>query len=391
MHCELPHQVPRSLIGIIVTQWPGEDGSPVGRFWKGGGPIAGAPPVREWIRPLLRCPDCGDHLQSRPSDLDKLACKRSGQLFPVVDGVPRLLPERLRGDARPLSMEATASEMGLQRRTSRVFGLEWTRWARFGWDDPVYNLERERFVFLSKSLLRPEEMNGRLILDAGCGNGRYSYWASRFGGRVVGVDLGDGVKAASTNTASMPSIQVIQADIFSLPFSDETFDIVFCIGVLMHTGDAKRAFASLVNKVKQGGSLCVHLYGRGNHIYEFVDRTLRARTTQLTNDQLLRLTDRLHAMRRRLDRAGLAGIVARFVRLDEHPHCIFDWYAAPVATHHTYAEVRRWFKECRVAVTAEGLIPPAGERKWKSWIRPMAGRAGTVTIRGQRMALRTDD
>jgi len=236
----------------------------------------------------------------------------------VIRGVPRLLTGSLRDaairdlrrDHPDLVQELEPEEPPparpdrldeLKRSTIERFGFEWTEYARFGWDDPVYDAQRERAVFLRKSLLGEEDLGGKLVLDAGSGNGRYSYWAARLGGRVFAVDLGDGVDAAAANTRDQNAIQVVQADIFALPFEVGTFDVIFSIGVLMHTGDARRAVESLAGALAPGGSLSVHLYGRGNAMYEAVDRALRARTTKRSIPELLRFTGRLYRLRRWLD------------------------------------------------------------------------------------------
>lgn len=363
--------------------------------------------MRAWALAYLRCPGCRSRLElanARARDGDDgeaatLRCrgKACRLWYPVIRGVPRLLTGSLRDAAirdfrrdhpdlvRELEPEEPSPARPdrldeLKRSTIERFGFEWTEYARFGWDDPVYDAQRERAVFLRKSLLGEEDLRGKLVLDAGSGNGRYSAWAARLGGRVFAVDLGDGVDPAAANTRDQDAIQVVQADIFTLPFDVATFDVIFSIGVLMHTGDPRRAVESLAGVLAPGGSLSVHLYGRGNAVYEAVDRALRARTTLRSIPELLRFTGRLYRLRRWLERLGLAGVIGRFVRLDPHPHCIFDWYAAPVATHHTYPEVLRWFGEMgfRVVATNEPP-PPSGLRRA---LRPVVGAAATVTVRG---------
>jgi SAM-dependent methyltransferase len=244
----------------------------------------------------------------------------------------------------------------------------------------VFNIEREEAVFLHKSLLSPDALDGKLVLDAGCGNGRYSYWASQFGARVVGIDLGAGVESAHANTRHLDNVQIVQADIFRLPFARETFDRVFSIGVLMHTGDARKATESLAGRLKPGGSVTVHLYGKGNAVYEYVDRALRRRTVRLSIDELSDFTRRAWRVTRFLERLRLLPLVDCFIRLDPHPHCIFDWYSAPIATHHTYPEVEAWF-----AAMGMRVVQTNKPRGWKSQIRS-AITADTVTVRAERQA-----
>lgn len=363
--------------------------------------------MRDWALPLLRCPRCGgslDHIPIAEPGADRvrsglLVCgiEACGDWYPITRGVPRMLTGPLRDEisrfvgeeheralavlGRETDPHATADGLApIKRATMQRFGFEWTEYSGFGWDDPVYRIDREERIFRRKSLLEPEDLRGKLVLDAGCGNGRYAHWAAAFGGRVIAVDLGDGVESAARNTCDLDQVQVVQADLFNPPFAPKTFDVVFSIGVLMHTGDEKAAVRSLAGVVKAGGSLSVHLYGRGNVVYEAVDRLLRSRTTKRSSGALLRFTRRAYRLRRWLERVGMADLVGRFVRLDPHPHCIFDWYAAPVATHHSYAEVEGWFDALGVRVVATNE-PPTGAR-WKRMVGPLLRAPGTVTLRG---------
>jgi hypothetical protein len=149
----------------------------------------------------------------------------------------------------------------------------------------------------------------------------------------------------------------------------------------MHTGNAKGAAAALARLVRPGGSLTVHLYGKGNVIYEAVDWTMRKWTTRLSIARLQKVTSWFFKIRKGLERAGVDVFVNRFVRIGPHPHIIFDWYAAPIATHHTYPEVLGWFKELSVRVIRTSA---EGSGSWRRRaIRRLAGAPGVVTVKGQ--------
>jgi SAM-dependent methyltransferase/uncharacterized protein YbaR (Trm112 family) len=365
--------------------------------------------VKPWAVDLLRCPKCGGAVETVSFDLGAgaevvsgvLRCRTSGcaAWYPVVRGIPRMLPPDLRQELtdafvrefRPkleasgiaLAPAAQADDPlgGLKRHTIRNFGFEWLEYARFGWDDPVHNIGYEEALFRRKALLERDEIRGKLVLDAGCGNGRYTHWAAQYGARVVGVDLGDGVESAAANTREQANVQIVQGDIFRLPFAAGTFDAIFSIGVLMHTGNAKRATATLARLVRPGGTVTVHLYGKGNVIYEAVDWSLRQWTTRLSIERLQGVTRKFFGARKALERVHLDGLANRFIRIGAHPHIIFDWYAAPIATHHTYPEVLAWFAEMQVPVVRTNDSPsaPLGRRL----LRPLLGAPGVVTVKGE--------
>jgi SAM-dependent methyltransferase/uncharacterized protein YbaR (Trm112 family) len=361
------------------------------------------------LREILRCPGCLSRLEWRPLQrfadpwgvVGVLFCRHAacGAWYPVTGGIPRLLTGAMGHELRRIFLAEhpdAVPELALRiptdadpdvrastrLRTSEMFGFEWSEYSRFGWDDAVYNIAREEKVFRRKSLFRPDDLRGRLVIDAGCGNGRYAYWAAHYGARVVGVDLGGAVEAAAMNTRDLESVAVVQADLFHLPFSARTFDAAFSIGVLMHTGDASSAFSHLCSVVRLGGSVSVHVYGRGNPIYEFLDARLRKLTTSMSIPELRSFVDRLFRIRRTLDRFHLSRVVERFVRIDQHPHCIFDWYGAPEATHHTSGEVIGWFRDEAVTVTASNESASRVLPHWLEIVRPYVHGPGSVTVRG---------
>ncbi len=352
--------------------------------------------MKDGLLSIMACPQCRSQLSLTVFEREGqeivegvLSCE-AGHWYPIERAIGRMLPEDLYDRSRFVQTHRALlgqlglgkghnargddSLAGLKERTICNFGFEWVTYKRFGWDDPVFNIEREEVVFRAKSQFGPEDLAGQLVLDAGCGNGRYSYWASRFGAEVVAVDLGDGVESAYENLKGL-KVHVVQGDLLRLPFRPGVFDGIFSIGVLMHTGDAKRASESLLDHLKPDGRITVHVYGRGNVVYETVDRLIRLVTTRLSVKSLMTFTRWMQRLASRFDRAGLLHAVNCVMRLDTHPHCIFDWYGAPIATHHTCEEVKGWLeaKGCRV-LGERGSWPRTGWRKWL--LTPLMGNAG---------------
>lgn len=292
-----------------------------------------------------------------------LHCAREHSYW-IVRGIPRFVAGHLYDtgtfksayQSRLSSRDLESRPPGLDEAkaaTSTFFGNEWKIWSRYGWDDPSFAGSPEERVFRQKTLLEPQDIKQATVLDAGCGNGRYSLIAAQSAAsQVVAIDFSGAVDVAYRNLANCPNVDVVQADVFNPPFATDYFDIVFSIGVLHHTGNTPGAITSLARLIKPTGTLSVELYQRGNVVYEAIDFGLRGITTRMRPTTLWATARVAGAISAALYRAKLLDLVNIFARLGPNAHTIFDWYGAPVATHHNIQQVRGWFKDSDISVVA---------------------------------------
>jgi ubiquinone/menaquinone biosynthesis C-methylase UbiE len=103
---------------------------------------------------------------------------------------------------------------------------------------------------------------GKRCLDAGCGGGRNSIAMKRLGAAAVdGIDIGkQGLEDARRRAAGMENVNFHYSSILDIPFTDETFDLVWCAGVLMITADEDKALDELTRVTKKGGYLYLLVY-----------------------------------------------------------------------------------------------------------------------------------
>lgn len=279
--------------------------------------------MRADLAAVLRCPRCGGDLNELESNA--LMCD-GGHTYPIVDGVPRFVQSE---------------------DYSRNFGFEWTLHQRTQLDDEASH--ESEVVFTEKTGFHPDQLRGRLVLDVGCGMGRFADVASRWGATVIGVDLSHAVDAAHANLADRPNVMIVQASVFELPFKDGAFDVVYSIGVLHHTPNTRRAFDRLPRLLKPGGKLAVWLYSAYNEReYRGSDRWRRL-TTRLSDRTLYRLC---HLAIPAYHLYGLR-YIGPFMRsqlpisMDPRPEWrvldTFDWYSPKYQWKHTYEEVFPWF------------------------------------------------
>lgn len=289
--------------------------------------------MRATLLSLLRCPKCagplaieaGDTGEAVDIETGSLACAQ-GHAHPIRRSVPRFVEsEQYVGN----------------------FGFEWTVHRQTQLDSGT--ARDSEAAFAEKTGWTPADLRGKLVLDAGCGMGRFADVASRWGATVVGVDLSRAVDSAQQNLGAR-GVHLAQASIFELPFADATFDFVYSLGVLHHTPNTREAFDRLPRLLKPGGSIAVWLYSAYNEReYRGSDRWRRL-TTRL-DDRLLHRLCHAAVPLYHLYRLRYLGPALRSqlpISMDPRPEWrvldTFDWYSPKYQWKHTYEEVFPWFE-----------------------------------------------
>jgi SAM-dependent methyltransferase len=126
---------------------------------------------------------------------------------------------------------------------------------------------------------------GVRILDAGCGTGQLAIFLSMVHREVVGIDFSYGSLSKASNfkqKSGLRNAHFAQMDLFHPGLKEESFDYVFCNGVLHHTADAYGAFQNLCRLVKPQGYITIGLY----NTYGRLLLDLRRWIFRLTRDKI---------------------------------------------------------------------------------------------------------
>lgn len=218
---------------------------------------------------LLCCPRTGEPLHldsSRVSSSGSVVSgeliSRSGRRYPIIRSVPRFVVE-----------EAYASS----------FGYEWNRWACVQFDSE--NAGRSMAGHTTRmweavTKASEDKVRNKVVVEFGCGPGRFLDVVRRKGGVAVGLDLSLAVEAANRNFPDDPEVLIVQGDISNPPFRKGSVDGGYSIGVLHHTPDPQRGLSSLAQIVKPGGWVaCVVYPKQGLYSFRSVERFRRISNT----------------------------------------------------------------------------------------------------------------
>jgi SAM-dependent methyltransferase len=104
--------------------------------------------------------------------------------------------------------------------------------------------------------------DGARVLEAGCGVGAQTVTLARNspGARFTCVDVSARsleAARARAQAAGLGNVTFEQADLFDLPFREESFDHVFLCFVLEHLARPREALAALRSRLRPGGTLTV--------------------------------------------------------------------------------------------------------------------------------------
>lgn len=161
-----------------------------------------------------------------------------GEVFPIVNDIPRFVPAD---------------------NYAAAFGLQWQSYAQTQLDS--YSKTDITQSRLERCLGFPiEKLAGKTVLEVGAGAGRFTELLVKGGGLIHSVDLSNAVEVNKKNIGQQTNYQIAQASVYELPYQDEVFDIVVCLGVIQHTPDPEKTIRCLWQKVKPGGLLVIDHY-----------------------------------------------------------------------------------------------------------------------------------
>ena len=270
-----------------------------------------------------------------------LHCNKCSTSYPIEKGIPRLM-----------LMKYTAQPTSGHRCTHIDSLQDISAWAR-NFDELQLPLEANDFL-------------GRRVLDLGCGYGRHSYFAARYGAEVFAVDHSeDAVLMTRENTRNYQHVHVIQADANQLPFLDASMDRVFTFGVLHHVEEPKSILQEAHRVLLSGGTLSLWVYGPRQGLTLLINNALRGATTNMTSEQLMHLSRAIagfvragsHTPYRMFRHLPIGHALVSHLPLHDHHQWPFDIVVADIYDRLRFP-VLHWFRgeELEVWLIEQGYV-----------------------------------
>lgn len=175
---------------------------------------------------------------------------------------------------------------------------------------------------------------GEKILEAGCGTGEFSCGFALGKAKVLGIDISENSLRHAKKLAKRFDLEnagFAQMDLINNPLQKESFDYIFCMGVLHHNKNPKEAFSKLVTLLKPKGFIVIGLYNKYGRIPIAIRRLILSLLAGKDVEKRILLANRLFYSNKPLTK--------------EKRIWFADKYCHPLEKSISFGEVLLWFRE----------------------------------------------
>jgi ubiquinone/menaquinone biosynthesis C-methylase UbiE len=162
---------------------------------------------------------------------------------------------------RPLSPHSTSPHILVDpalppdSEYTSSFGFEWTKIDGF-----VGKETMSHGHLYGRFLLSADFLQGKVVADIGCGNGRIGRLIVGDCQKYIGLDMSESLTAFPKYIEGFENVTLVRASATDLPLEDESVDVAICWGVMHHTDSPEVTFDELVRIVKPGGHVLIFVY-----------------------------------------------------------------------------------------------------------------------------------
>ncbi|MCK4794007.1 MAG: methyltransferase domain-containing protein [Desulfobacteraceae bacterium] len=288
--------------------------------------------MKREILGILCCPICKQDLRLFEEEVANnevidgiLECDDCQKSFEIIKGVPRMIVD-----------------LDDRKKLAESWSFEWIKREEGKFEiDTLYGETEEQelnrfFDFLD---VTPDDLRGKVVLDAGCGCGRLTKALGKYGAQIIGIDIATSIEHIYECCNTNKNVHIIQADILNLPFKNVAFDYVWSKLAICYVRNPEQAFRNLSELIKSSGKLFVSVPSRADMSFvnklkvflEIADRIPRGLLFYLS----WCLAPMLCFAKRVLRKQGTS--------LRSNAFFIFNALQSEFFTMHTFEEVKSWF------------------------------------------------
>lgn len=261
------------------------------------------------------------------------------------------------------------------------FGFQWNKFTKTQIDRFSEQSSQSKSRFFAVTQWDKEDLSNQNILEVGSGAGRFSQVVlDETQANLYSVDYSNAVEANYQNNGhhAHQRFHLFQASVYDLPFAAQSFDKVFCFGVLQHTPDVKKSVENLATMVKPGGELIVDFYPiRGWWTKIHAKYIFRPWSKNMPHNKLLRRIEKnaqwMINVSRFFNKIGVGRLTNRFIPICDIKNTLpanlskeqlrewvildtFDMFSPEYDQPQRVETVAQWFKEFGLEVTFAGTI-----------------------------------
>lgn len=222
----------------------------------------------------------------------------SGFVFPVIDGIPRMLVEAIYDYSTFLEKHfskyrETKEYLGKEhkgllsycikknRKTKLSFEFEWS-FFNAQRKDRIWHTDTSKFrsVFLNEAGEDLDYFKNKTVIDIGSGHGVMTASIAELSKLAIGVELSKAVEQAYSRNQNK-NAWYVQGDLQFLPFGDHIVDVLYSSGVIHHTNNTELSLRLIEPVLIPGGKICLWLYHPQKKLIHRLSLGLRKITRRL--------------------------------------------------------------------------------------------------------------
>lgn len=203
------------------------------------------------ISEIVHCLSCGSSSLVLAKEGEQLQCESCGKTYPIKKGVPVFLSE---------TDTEKAVETDLHKTHDSVFNYI-DHYQKDGVENDYFKDRDAGTEHLDKRVHQTifsqiKHKSGR-VLDVGCGRAWVAREMCPKSYEVVSMDISLENTSVALERYPFGNHSAVVADVFNLPFNENTFDVIIASEIIEHVVDPVKFVENLIRVLKPGGTLII--------------------------------------------------------------------------------------------------------------------------------------